>query len=231
MSINIYWGCYEKEWLRSKAPESVYKNFIKNIKDKNTQLEICPSIKNYFNNTFSMSSIYDYNFKIKSENGEVFSNLYDQKFFDEHVLVRSSKDKLFSFSQKYVFFTEEKSLEMSASIFPYLENNNITKRCILIPGTLDIGKWFRIMDFAFYLKKEYDEFEILQNEIYQYVKFNTDKKIIFKQFIITEKIEKYLTDIIHAKEFRKIKTRSLNDYYSMLKHKKYIIKEIKNNLI
>ncbi len=231
MSIKVYWGCNEKEWLRAKAPEPVYKNFIKNIKDKNTQLEICPSVKNYFNNTFSVSSIYDYNFKIKSEKNEVFSNLYDQNFFNEHVIVRSNEDRLFSFSQQYVFFTEEKSLEMSASIFPYLENNDITKRCISIPGTVDIGKWFRIMDFAFYLKKEYDEFQISQDEIYQYIKFNTDKKIIFKQFMFTEKIKKYSLDIIHAKESRKTKTRSLNDYYLMLKHKKHIIKEINNNLI
>jgi hypothetical protein len=231
MSIIVYWACNENEWLRSKEPDPVYKNFLKNIKDKNTNIELCPSIKDYMKNTFSIKSIYDYNFEISENNQNVFSSLYDQKFFDKHVIVRSRTDKLFSFSQDMIFFTEEKTLNMSAGIFPFLENNNITRNCITVPGTFDIGKWFRLTDFAFYLKNNINKFEIEENETYQYIKFNTNDKIIFKQFKINEKLNKYLLDITNAKEFRKIKIRSLENYYSMLKHKKYIIKEIKNNLV
>jgi hypothetical protein len=119
---------------------------------------------------------------------------------------------------------------MSAGIFPFLENNNITNKCITIPGTFDIGKWFRLTDFAFFLKNS-EVFEIEENEIYQYIQFHSDDKIIFKQFKINEQLNKYLFDITSAKEFRKIKIRSLQNYYLMLKHKKHIIKEIKNNLI
>jgi len=231
MAITVYWSCAEEEWLRAKSPEPVYQNFIKNLKDKNTQIEMCPAVKDYAKNTFSMESIYDYDFEIDDKSKNVFSKLYDQKFFDQHVLIRSINDKFFSFSQKYVFFTEEKTLKMSANIFPYLEDNNITKKCITIPGTLDIGKWFRVMDFAFYLKKDYNKFEIKQNEIYQYIVFDTNEKIIFKQFICNDKINKYLLDIVQAKAFKKIKNIKLEEYYLMLKHKKYIIREIKNNLI
>ena len=39
MSTIIYWACNEDEWLRAKEPNSIYKDFIKNIKDKNTQIE------------------------------------------------------------------------------------------------------------------------------------------------------------------------------------------------
>ena len=120
---------------------------------------------------------------------------------------------------------------MSAGIFPFLEDNNITKTCITIPGTLDIGKWFRSTDFAFYLKNNINEFEIEEKEIYQYIKFNTENKIIFKQFFVSEKIKTYLFDIINSKEYRNLKNRSLEEYYLMLRHKKNIIKEIKNNLL
>jgi hypothetical protein len=230
MSIIIYWACNENEWLRAKEPESVYKNFLKNIKNKKTDMELCPSIKKYMKNTFFIKSIYDYNFEI-SEDKNVTSNSYNQSFFNNHVLVRSTSDKLFSFSQKHVFFTEEKTLEMSTGILPFLEDNNITKKCITIPGTLDIGKWFRSTDFAFFLKNNNNKFEIQEDEIYQYIRFYTDKKIIFKQFKINEKLSKYLSDISNAKEFRKIKPRVLEEYYQMFKNKKHIIKEIKNNLI
>lgn len=230
MAITIYWACNEKEWMRAKEPEPIYKNFAKIGKDKKTLIEFCPSIKNYMKNTFALKSLYDYNFEINDENN-IKSNLYDQNFFDKHVIIRSSIDKLFSFNQEFVFFTEEKSLKMSAGITPFLENNNITKRCINIPGTLDIGKWFRLIDFAFYLKDDFNKFEINEEEIFQYIKFETDKKIIFKQFTVNEKINKYFYDIINAKSFRINKPRTLDGYYSMFNHKKQIIKEIKNNLI
>ena len=229
MSINIYWACNEKEWLRAKQPEPIYSSFIKNIKDQNSKLQLCPSVKKYMNNTFSIKSIYDYSFQI-NENENIFSNVYDQNFFDTHIQIRSIKDKLFSFKQQFLFFTDEESLLMSAGIFPFLENNNITKKCIPIPGEVDIGKWFRQMDFAFYLKNT-NSFEIEENEIYQYVKFDTDKKINFKQFKITKKLNDYLLDVENAKISRKIKNRSLKEYYLMLKHKKYIIEEIKKNLL
>jgi hypothetical protein len=112
-----------------------------------------------------------------------------------------------------------------------MEDNNITKKCICIPGTLDIGKWFRTTDFAFFLKKEYDSFDIKEGEIYQYIKFHTNEKIIFKQFKINTKLREYLRDINNAKNSRILKPRHLNEYYEMFKNKKQIIKEIKSNLI
>jgi hypothetical protein len=100
-----------------------------------------------------------------------------------------------------------------------------------IPGSFDIGKWFRATEFSFYLRNNIDKFNIVQDEVYQYIKFHTDDKIIFKQFMINEKIKKYLSDVDFSKEYRKATNKSLQEYYFMLKHKKHIIKEIKNNLI
>jgi hypothetical protein len=231
MATIVYWSCIEKEWLRAKEPQPIYSEFIKNQKDQATGIKLCPAIKDYTKNTFSLKSIYDYCFETNENINGAFSNLYDQNFFDEHVVVRSDLDKLFTFNQYFIFFTEEKSLQMSTGLFPYLEDNNITKRCILVPGQMDIGKWFRTIEFVFYLKSKYKEFKISENEIYQYIKFNTEDKIIFKQFTTNEKIEKYLKDSTSSKNYRKKQNRPITNYYDMLKHKKHIIKEIKKNLI
>jgi hypothetical protein len=130
---------------------------------------VCPSLKDYMDNIFSIKSLYDYNFKLEKNTNQTLSNVYDQIFFDRHVIIRSQQERCFSFTQRFIFFTEDKSLTMSAGIFPFLENNNITKRCVVIPGIVDIGKWFRVLDFAFYLKNEYDTFQIEENEIFQYI--------------------------------------------------------------
>ena len=230
MSIIVYWACNEDEWLRAKEPGLIYKKFIKNIKDEKTQVQSCPSVKDYMQNLYFMQSIYSYSFEL-SENNITSSNTYDQNFFDNHVTIRSEIDKLFSFKQSFIFFTEKKSLTMSSGIFPFLENNNITKNCITVPGKLDIGKWFRQLDFAFYLKNKENIFKIEEDEIFQYIGFETKEKIIFKQFRSTEIIKKYLLDIEKSKDFRPNKRRLLENYYLMFNHKKLIIEEIKRNLI
>jgi len=97
--------------------------------------------------------------------------------------------------------------------------------------TIDIGKWFRQVEYAFYLKPEHDEFLIEENEIFQYIKFHTKEKIIFKQYEISENIQNFFYAIENSKEFRRVKNRSLEEYYLMVKNKKRILKEIKNNLL
>lgn len=228
MSVIVYWAVYENEWLRAKSPEPIYKDFVKNI-DNETKIKSCAAIKDYMHNMFEIKSLYSYNFKVDKD--KTFSEMYNQEFFDTHVIVRSQKDKIFSFRQGFCFFTEEKSLKMSSGLFPFLEENNITKNSITIPGTFNIGKWFRVLDFAFYLKKDCDEFKIEENEVFQYIKFDTDDKIIFKQFKITKEIESYLFDTDSAKNFRKFEFRILDNYYSMINYKKNIVREIKKNLI
>lgn len=231
MAITVYWACTEPEWMRATEPESVYKEFSKLDKTINNDISFCPSVKEYINNTFALRSLYDYEFEIDHNDNTVKSNLYTQDFFDAHVFVRRMEDKSFSFKQEFVFFTEEESLLMSAGIFPYLEDNNITERCTVIPGRVDIGKWFRIMDFAFFLKNKYSSFQIKEKEIFQYIKFDTEEKIVFKQFVANDLLKKYARDIDSSKLFRKRKSARLIDHYSLMKHKKLILKEIKNNLI
>jgi hypothetical protein len=233
MSITIYWSLNDESWLRAKTPDPIYKNFVQSPENKKNSLILCPATKDYMQNIFSLKSIFSYDFKIDhtQDGNDVTTSMYNQKFFDNHVTVRSKEDKLFSFTQRFCFYTEEKSLLMSAGILPFLEDNNITKRCVVIPGTFDIGRWFRRIEFAFYLKKDYDEFKIEEDEIYQYIKFHTNEKIIFKQFRVNSKIQDLIYDIDYARNFRKEKFRSLEEYYLMLKNKKHIIKEIKNNLV
>jgi len=97
MSIIVYWACNEEEWLRSKEPESIYKTFSLNLKNNDSKVQMCPSVRDYMKNTFSLKSIYDYNFYVTKENA-VLSNMYDQLFFEQHVNVLYLNKKIFSFS-------------------------------------------------------------------------------------------------------------------------------------
>ena len=194
MSITVYWACLENEWMRAKNPDPVLKKFYKNqnilSEDKNSLKAInhCPVFNETMSNVYEIKSIYDYNFKINFEKNICESNLYDQDFFNRHVMIRSLENKFFSFLNQYIFFTDEKSLKMTAYQHPIFEDNEITKRCMIIPGTYDIAKWFRPLEFAFILKKEFNEFKVNEQDILYYIQFHTKEQIIFKQFLLTNEI-------------------------------------------
>jgi hypothetical protein len=229
MAITVYWTSLEPEWMRAEEPLSMYKKLIRDPKIDGSGIHLCGGSKKYLSKVYGLKSIYEYDFSI-SETLEVRSDKYNQEFFDSHVVIRSAPNKLFSFAQDTVFFTEEKSLELSVGIAPFMEDNSISERCLTVPGTLDIGKWFRSIDFAFFLKNNFNEFKVNEGDIYQYIHFNTEEKIIFKKFIPTQKIKFFAESTTKTTHRRKQRIRPLENYYDMLKHKRHIIKEIKANL-
>lgn len=235
MTINIYWASLQEEWIRAEEPSSVSKNFYsKNIhdsKDSKLNLNYCPGFNKNIKNLFEIKSLYDYSFRI--ENNQIVSDLYDQKFFDKHVVIRDVEKKFFSFMQGTIFFTDENSLEISSYQHPWLENNYITERCMLIPGTFDIGKWFRPLEFPFILKNQFDEFKINYGDVMYYVKFNTNEKINFKKFMFDHKIAKYLESSIAANRYidSGFSKNNMEIFYKLFKHKKTLLKDIKSNLL
>jgi hypothetical protein len=233
MAITIYWACIEDEWIKAVEPEKVSKRFYSmGIKDDNRSSPIainhCPVFNGSLTNTYAVKSIYDYSFKV--ENGQCVSSDHDQKFFDEHVFIRLLEKKFFSFNVRYIFFTEEDDLNMSAYQYPFFEDNEITKRCMIIPGDFNIGKYFRNLEFPFILKKEYDEFIVNNEDVLYYLKFHTEEKIKFKQFRYNENLKQMLADVRKANSGNK-RGASMQVYYNKFKGKKYILNQIKQNLI
>lgn len=230
MTVNVYWACLEDNWMLAEPPESVSKIFYKkynfNRSEPTSLINHCPAFNDNLQNLFALKSMYDYNFKI--ENNDVTSNLQDQKFFNDHVTIRSISNKFFSFKNKYIFFSDERSLKVTFYEYPYLEDNNITQRCIIPSGIYDIGKWFRNTEFSFFLKKEFNEFLIRKNEIYSYMRIDSTEQINFIQFRYNEKLNGYNNDGFNL---TKNPLSTLKNYYDAFKNKKLILTEINKNLI
>ena len=233
MSITIYWACIEDEWIKATEPEPVIKRFY-NLGIKNEDagafdaINHCPVFNESLKNTYAIKSIYDYSFKI--QDNQCMSPDYNQKFFDDHVLIRSLDKKFFSFNTRYVFFTEEDSLMIDTYQYPVFEENEITKRCMIIPGSFDIGKYFRNLEFAFILKKEFNDFIVQNEEVLYYLKFHTKEKIKFKQFRYNEDLLQFSKDVRKVNWYSKGGS-GIESFYNKFKGKKYILNEIKKNLI
>jgi hypothetical protein len=232
MAINVYWSCIEKEWMRASEPEPIqslfYRGPLFDKEDPGLDMVFCPAFNEQMKNVFALKSIYSYEFNVDPQG--VSSKDYDQSFFDRHVVIKSQEKRLFSFSQAYTFFTDSPSLKVTLSEHPYLENNEISKRCIVLPGVMDIGKWYRNTDTMFYLKPEFDVFKISEGDIYGYIRFHTDEPINFIQYRQTEDLNRHLLDSIAAKEHKK-RPYPMQKYYDMFKTKPQILKEITQNLL
>jgi hypothetical protein len=228
--ITVYWACLEDEWMAAKAPDSVLANFYKkDLLDHSNDMSSvapCPGFNGNLKNVFALRSLYDYSFTVSSSG--VSTDKYDQDFFESHVLIRSLEKKLFSFKNRYIFFTNASDLEVTLYEHPYLEDNNIAKTCMPITGKFNIGKWFRNSDYAFYLKKDCDTFTIEQEEIYSYIRFHTEEQIIFKQFRYAPIFDSYQKDCF---SLTKLGLKQLNKYYTTFKIKNLVLQGIEENLV
>lgn len=229
MAITVYWASLEPEWMAAEEPESVasifYKKGLHDSNNPRTQMNYCPSFNAYLKNLYTMKSLFDYAFTINGK--EIGSPYPDPELFDRYIMVRDGEKKFFSFKNRYIFFTEEKSLDVTFYEYPALEDNNITNRCMIPSGKFDIGRWFRNSEFAFILRKDVNDFKIETGEIYSYMRFHTDEKINFKQFRMNNELDQLTKDCFHLNN----KMKTLINYYKAFKNKKFILKEIKENLI
>ena len=227
--MNVYWACVEAEWMAATEPESVSKLFYEKYKfdksEPHSILNQCPAFNSNLKNLFAIRSLYDFGFKIDGENVTSQSNAP----LHQRLLVRSLNNRFFSFFNKYIFFTDAPSLDVTFYEHPYLEDNDISSRCIIPAGTYDIGKWFRNTEFPFFLKKEYSSFKINRGDIYSYIRFHTDDKIKFKEFRFNRTFNDFMSDSGILQNACPM--GALSNYYKAFRSKKLILKEIKENLV
>jgi hypothetical protein len=225
----VYWACLNPEWMRVGPPTSVLYSFMKGKSAEIGYLR-CPSTKKYLQNLYSLNSLYEYNFEITDT--DVLSDCHNQEFFNKNFDLRSLKDRLFGISYIYVFFTEEETLDMELTP-AFLEDSDFCNKTTIVPGVIDIGKYFRTTDCAFHVKTYSNSVYIQEGAPYAYINFRTEDRVELKQFIINDSIIKYLKDVSSMKDYRNKKYRILDWYYNNFKRagiKNRIITEIKKCL-
>jgi hypothetical protein len=132
-----------------------------------------------------------------------------------------------------MFFSDE-DCEMQFT-GPMLVDNNFARNCMIIPGQFDIGRWFRGIDFGFYVREKNVTVSVKKGDTIANIRFLTDKKITFKKFFITPELNNLANLVVNYKHSQKF---PLNNYlknmyldFQTSKIKKQILKEIKNNLL
>ena len=226
--IVVYWGTPSIEWVRTEPPVSVLKIFLPN--KEGSQYPRCPSVREGLKNIFALRATTDFDFE--HTRGSLSSSISDTEHFNHMFSLRSEQDRLYSIKYTYMLITEEEDLNLLYTP-AYLEDTEFCNNTILVPGILNVGKYFRSTDCAFHLKKGVTGTRIKEGEPYAYINFLTNKNIVLKQFRHTPKLEELHNAVLGIKEHRCPVYKPLSWYYEKVKRaglKRAVLKEVKDNL-
>jgi hypothetical protein len=143
-----------------------------------------------------------------------------------------AKERLISLNL-YYWFIPEKSLEMQ-STGSYLSDNEFVNRTIAMPGQFNIYDWIRNIEFAFFMKKGYDEVKINRGDPYLNVKFLTEEPIELKKFYPSDTIINLMEKNLSARTYKTPLLNNMEYYYNLFnksKIRKMFMKEVLDNLL
>jgi len=156
------------------APIPVYDEIFS--KRKNTVgIEKCPAIKEMCKNTYAIKAPYDLTLEVTNDGG--FNTSVSRDFFESLCNWRGNVGNgtdIYSATlpPSYLFYS--KSSVKIESIPAFLQSNKSIENVNLIPGTFNIGKWIRPLDFTIEIKNPKDPVTIKRGDIIFYVRFITE---------------------------------------------------------
>lgn len=171
-----YFDVPEADLLFSE-PESLLKHLQKTR--KGSEYLKCPAFIDYVKNTYIIKAPVDFEIIISdAKNKQIVINGLHQCFRNK--FIDNTKGKGDNFTSPYILSVPPKYLFYSGQsvhmevMQAFLETNDSVSNIMLIPGTFDISKWIRPIDFTFEIKNENKITYIKKDDVIFYVKFKTE---------------------------------------------------------
>ena len=176
-------------------PDSAYKYYLE--KYKNLPYVLCPAFSDYLRNTFIIRSPYDFVITIDRKNKNVFTDKYGQNFYDRNIEMKCVEENfILQLPPRMIFIPQNKESVMVTSLPLILEPNPLS----VIPGTFDISKWVRPIEFAIQI---HDEEKIIfkRGDPLMMIKFtsNSNDSIQLEQKIIDENVSALASGCVGVK--------------------------------
>jgi|TARA_R110000796_G_scaffold51396_1_gene121217 hypothetical protein len=206
----------------------------------------CPAISNITKNTFLLRNTIethlkidppDYNKKtppgITPELDDTRIKYHSKNYTNCNLIHQSnlSGSELFVYALRWIFFTEDDSLNMNLTS-PWFTNSPHMKYGSIIPGQFDVGKWFRSITLEYNLWPDNNEFKILADEIAGYVSFETPNDVELVRFQMNEPLTKYSRSTATSSSwYTNVPLLKRYKMFENSKMKRLIMKEIKKCII
>lgn len=238
----IYWSAHssvDELFLALRQPEPSMVD-IKSIRpqssigNRHADFTLCPSIIDYSRNLYSLKSPLNLNFW-SEEHDIMFDNFYSDDFFRKIINVRDGPGGIVSLNVvPYIFFAEESCIMQYSG--PSMTNNSFVDHCSVVPGQVDIGRWFRSTDLATVIRKKNQKVIVNKGDTVANVRFCTSEKITFKKFYFNQQLDEYskkVTNYKHSQNNSRLRDYFANMYtdFEQSRLRELILKEIKKNLM
>lgn len=168
----IYWssaGALESPELEILffEPEPAYK-FLLDKKGDALYLK-CPAVPAYLKNTFILRSPMDINLWVNDE-GELRTDSCNQNFYDKNFWSKKGKhdELLVQLPPSILFFTNNDKSVILEHLPPIIYK---TQNTLFIPGSFDISKWVRPLNYAFEIEDKTKPIQIKRGDPLYMVKF------------------------------------------------------------
>jgi hypothetical protein len=177
---------YETLNLAHLPPEPVLPHILanRNHVSDNTYLK-CPAFIDYYKNVYVIKSPFSMKINFNSEAKYLSVQPQCQEFYDTFLRNRAdviSKDDpfLFSILIKYLFTADADCILEELPVM--FHDSPLNSKLKLIPGTYNIGKWFRPIEVAYEVMDKADSVTIKRGDPLFYVRFvsKDNKKINLK---------------------------------------------------
>lgn len=221
--------------LLYQEPDQLYKNLNQNRADQKendgSNIMGCPAVGNKFKQTYVFFNptdshiLVENNMDISYLSPTSIGGIVQRKpSFKNNIMLR--------YYLSWLFFTEEDSLEISITS-PYFHKPRHLNYGSILPGSFDIGKWFRPYNAEFNLWEGISEIAVEENEPLFYIEFMTKRPIILKRFVNTDAIHRLAWAGAEVSTtmgiFKPLQKRY--EQFAASRNKEIILKEIKANLL
>lgn len=165
----------------------------------------CPAFRDSIKNVYSFNSAFD-------EYTQLDPGLLEFLQKDQNLLIpidtqlriplsRVRKNSLDNhvnvlYDMSWVMFADEPLTARFTA--PYAPATAPAEGAILASGQFDIGKWFRSFTLEYFLPLNTEHFGYDKDESLFYVQFMTDRKIVFKRFMVNEKLASLEQEMIQS---------------------------------
>jgi len=207
-------------------PEPLYESVYKDV---TTAFKVCPAVRDYLRNFYILRSPIDLNFVLKKESDTECLIGYDSKADQEkgknwivfedrkrewspkhadestsRLKMKPGNPPLISFSFHYLFISDIPNVYVE-EMPPYLHMHNLTwcKNMRFVPGSFDIGSWYRAIDIACEYTGEYDAITIKRGDPMCYVRFRApnDEKANLVRIAANDEIKRLIDTATMTKEY------------------------------
>lgn len=236
-SVTVYWANIpddDLDWaIIFEEPVPLINELAlnKNKNNLDNNLLRCPAVIDLIKNTFIIKNPLESYGSFIIEDGMVSREMHSKD--NKWVVNRPpsfNNQLLAMYRHPIMFFCEEEIDIMMTE--PYFSKAQHKSWGSIVPGMFNCGSWFRPIQIEFNIWENTKDLHLEQDEPLAYVKFMTNKKIVFKRFAMTDSLISQAKICSSAGRWEpKVPLVKRYKRFKNTKRNKFVIEEIKKNLL